>query len=411
VAEDAWPSIDLSHLGLDVDVAGCAERLARIARRLSAGRRIQQVGAEDHDRADAILERVLAVAGQGLADRLGATVQANLRRAPTDLERLVAAGVHIRLVKGAYVESMDRALPYGEATDIAYLHLAHRLAKADAPFALATHDGVLREALLAALGLHPVEQLLGVRLSTLDDLVARGVYADGHTSPSAQRGFGTGCVASPSPGAAEQQAVRGSAIIRAKSNVCACRHRPWGSGGAQKLARWCRRFEVAAAVFGAGLDDAEGIAPWVAGVEGALAPGLAGHITAGVVQDGAGVDDALTDGFERLARAQVDVTGVGSREGWVPVGDRIPAGQQNPIAIEVVASGGDPLAVGSEQRSVEHRRSVDVSDRHDHPKDPHELTRYRGAGVRLEVVRTAVEDGNEQACWQTSLITATAAEG
>ncbi len=102
-------------------------------------------------------------------------MQANLRRAPTDLERLVAAGVHIRLVKGAYVESMDRALPYGEATDIAYLHLAHRLAKADAPFALATHDGVLREALLAALGLHPVEQLLGVRPLTLDDLVARGV--------------------------------------------------------------------------------------------------------------------------------------------------------------------------------------------------------------------------------------------
>jgi len=72
LAEDAWLSIDLSHLGLDVDVAGCAERLARIARRLSAGRRIQ-VGAEDHDRADAILECVLAVAGQGLADRLGAT--------------------------------------------------------------------------------------------------------------------------------------------------------------------------------------------------------------------------------------------------------------------------------------------------------------------------------------------------
>ncbi len=172
--EDAWLSIDLSHLGLDVDLTGCTELLAAIAGQLSAGRRIQ-VGAEDRDRADAVLECVLSVAGRGLADRLGATVQANLRRAPADLERLIAAGVHIRLVKGAYVESTDRSLPYGEPTDVTYLHLAHRLAQADAPFALATHDGVLREALLAALGSRPVEQLLGVRPSTLDDLVARGV--------------------------------------------------------------------------------------------------------------------------------------------------------------------------------------------------------------------------------------------
>ncbi len=172
--EDAWLSIDLSHLGLDTDRSGCTEHLAAIAGQLNAARRIQ-VGAEDHDRADAVLKCVLTVAGQGLADRLGATVQANLRRTPADLERLIAAGVHIRLVKGAYVESKDRALPYGEATDIAYLHLAHRLAEADAPFALATHDGVLREALLTALGPRPVEQLLGVRPSTVDDLVARGV--------------------------------------------------------------------------------------------------------------------------------------------------------------------------------------------------------------------------------------------
>jgi proline dehydrogenase len=171
---DTWLSIDLSHLGLDVDPAGCADDLAAIAARLSAGRRIQ-VGAEDYSRADAVLACIEAVARQGLAGRLGATAQANFRRTPRDLERLVAAGVHIRLVKGAYVEPPDRALPYGEPTDIAYLRLAHRLAETRAQFALATHDGVLREALLAALGPQPVEQLLGVRSAILDDLVARGV--------------------------------------------------------------------------------------------------------------------------------------------------------------------------------------------------------------------------------------------
>jgi proline dehydrogenase len=102
-------------------------------------------------------------------------VQANLYRAPADLDRLLGAGVHVRLVKGAYVESATRALSYGEATDVAYLRLAHRLAEADGQFSLATHDGVLREALLASIGARPVEQLLGVRPSVLGELVARGV--------------------------------------------------------------------------------------------------------------------------------------------------------------------------------------------------------------------------------------------
>src|SRR5487761_1694391 len=57
----AWLSVDLSHLGLDVDPLGCADRLAAIAVRLSAGRRIQ-VGAEDHSRADKVLACVEAVA-------------------------------------------------------------------------------------------------------------------------------------------------------------------------------------------------------------------------------------------------------------------------------------------------------------------------------------------------------------
>lgn len=118
---------------------------------------------------------VLTVAGRGLADRLGGTVQANLHRAAGDLDQLVSAGAHVRLVKGAYVEPPERALPYGEATDIAYLRLAHRLAESDVPFALATHDGVLREALLTALGPRPIEQLLGVLPDVLDDLTARRV--------------------------------------------------------------------------------------------------------------------------------------------------------------------------------------------------------------------------------------------
>lgn len=172
--DGVWLSIDLSHIGLDLDRSRCAERLAEIARQLPAGRRIQ-VGAEDFDRADAVFECVLAAAGRGVADRLGATVQANFHRSDGDLERLVEAGLYIRLVKGAYVEPPAHALPYGEATDANYVRLAHRLGETDAEFALATHDEHLRETLLSALGPRPCEQLLGVRPEILGDLVSRGI--------------------------------------------------------------------------------------------------------------------------------------------------------------------------------------------------------------------------------------------
>lgn len=174
LAAGTWLSIDLSHLGLDIDPSGCADRLAAIAARLTGDRRVQ-VGVEDFSRTDAVLACVETVAGRGLADRLGATAPANFHRTPRDLERLVDAGVHVRLVKGAYVEPGERALPYGEPTDVAFVRLAHRLADRHASFALATHDGVLREALLAALGPRPVEHLLGVRPAVVDELVARGV--------------------------------------------------------------------------------------------------------------------------------------------------------------------------------------------------------------------------------------------
>ncbi len=170
---DAWLSLDLTHVALDSDPVGARDRLTDLTRSLPPGRRVQ-VGAEDAAHTDAVLACVLDVAGRGLADRLGATVQANLLRSAEDLDALSGAGVHVRLVKGAYVEASG-AYPYGEATDVAYLRLAHRLADAGVAWSMATHDGRLREALLLALGPVPVEQLLGVHPEVLDDLRKRRV--------------------------------------------------------------------------------------------------------------------------------------------------------------------------------------------------------------------------------------------
>jgi proline dehydrogenase len=170
---DVWLSLDLSHLALGTDAKLAAERLATIAAALPPGRRLQ-VGAEEATQTDAILGCVLDVAARGLADRLGATLQANLARSGRDLEALAASGVHVRLVKGAYVETTG-ALPYGEPTDIAFLRLGFELAERRVSWSAATHDGRLREALLLAHGSLMIEHLLGVRPDTLAELARRGI--------------------------------------------------------------------------------------------------------------------------------------------------------------------------------------------------------------------------------------------
>jgi len=176
-------SVDLSHLGVDQPGPAVQGRLERIVAALPAGCRIE-VGAEQERRANRILAVVLAVARGGGA--VSATVQANLKRSWADGQALAEAGVPIRLVKGAFLEDPQVARPRGEATDVAFLELAHGLHAGGAELALATHDPVLREALLRALPGLGVEMSLGVRSADATALARRGVpvriylpYGDG----------------------------------------------------------------------------------------------------------------------------------------------------------------------------------------------------------------------------------------
>jgi proline dehydrogenase len=169
---DASVALDPSHLGLDVSPALFRELLEQVASALPPGRRID-VGAEDGSRTEAALGVAAEAALAGIP--LQMTLQANLRRSGDDARALADAGIAVRLVKGAYVEPSARALRYGDETDLAYLRLARDLHGAGARLALATHDRVLREALLAMLGPVPVEMLLGVRERDARELVARGI--------------------------------------------------------------------------------------------------------------------------------------------------------------------------------------------------------------------------------------------
>ena len=165
-------SLDLSHIGVDEPGAAIRRRLERIAEALPAGARIQ-IGAERAERADRIIEVVLAMARAGLS--VSATAQANLKRSLADASRLAEAGVPIRLVKGAYAEDPAVAHARGEPTDLAFLQLAYELHCSKAELALGTHDPVLREALLHSLSGIGIEMLLGVRPADAHALAVRNV--------------------------------------------------------------------------------------------------------------------------------------------------------------------------------------------------------------------------------------------
>lgn len=166
-------SLDCSHLGLDQDPVGCRERVDRIASALPPGSRLQ-LGAEDSTRTDAILAIASGACAAGLP--IMATVQANLRRSPRDIEKLVQSHIPIRLVKGAYAEAPRIAHRLGPETDAAYVALAGRLVDLGADHSLATHNPVTLASLLTMGDESTIEFDLGVA-----DDDARRLVREGHS--------------------------------------------------------------------------------------------------------------------------------------------------------------------------------------------------------------------------------------
>jgi proline dehydrogenase len=160
-----------SHLGVDISPEFFRAQLERLIEALPPGARLQ-VSADESWRTQRTLDAAVALGAANAPVVM--TLQANLKRSRDDAERLIEAGTSVRLVKGAYLETHSVAHPWGEETDIAFVHLAHRLHSGGVPLSIGTHDPVIREALLAALPGIGVEMLLGVRTADARLLVDRG---------------------------------------------------------------------------------------------------------------------------------------------------------------------------------------------------------------------------------------------
>lgn len=138
-------SLKLTAIGLDLGDDVAVEQLTRILERAAAKSppvfvRIDMEGSPYTARTLRIFH-----AARTQFPHLGIVIQSYLRRTAADAEALAAAGAHVRIVKGAYLEPDEIAFQDKAEVDAAYTALIARLmadgARANGTYAaVATHD-------------------------------------------------------------------------------------------------------------------------------------------------------------------------------------------------------------------------------------------------------------------------------
>lgn len=139
---DANVSVKLTQLGLAFDLGLARASLTRIAEAATTVGTTVTVDMEDSRFTQSTVE--LYCTAQQETGNLGVCLQAYLHRTPEDLDRIIPLGGHIRLCKGAYVESPSIAFQGSDDVDAAFARLLERLMAAEGVRpAIATHDGRL----------------------------------------------------------------------------------------------------------------------------------------------------------------------------------------------------------------------------------------------------------------------------
>jgi proline dehydrogenase len=171
-------SLKLTQLGLDVDRASAVDNLRRILEH--AQDFFVRLDMESSQYTETTL-RIFETLWEQNYRNIGVVLQAELYRTQQDVERIIALGARIRLVKGAYREPASVAYPKKSDVDAAFAQLMKRLLVEATYPAIATHDeAMLREAQRYATEQHIAKErfefqmLYGIRRDLQASLVAQG---------------------------------------------------------------------------------------------------------------------------------------------------------------------------------------------------------------------------------------------
>lgn len=173
-------SIKLTQLGLDLsldDAGGNLRRILTLAREQGFFVRVDM---ESSAYVDATLTLVEQIWREGHTN-VGVVLQSALKRSEADLDRVLALGARVRLVKGAYKEPASVAYQSKAEVDAAYVRLLERLLPHGQFPAIATHDPVMiahARRIAAAAGLaasaFEYQMLYGVRRDLQASLAREG---------------------------------------------------------------------------------------------------------------------------------------------------------------------------------------------------------------------------------------------
>lgn len=143
-------SLKLTHMGLDVD-EGLARELvgglvAKAASMTPPGFvRVDMEGSPYTQRTLDFVHELHRMLGNG--NSVGTVIQAYMKRSESDVEKLLAEGIRIRLCKGAYKEPPNIAFESKADVDANYIKLMKILMKSGVYHGMATHDAnIIREA-------------------------------------------------------------------------------------------------------------------------------------------------------------------------------------------------------------------------------------------------------------------------
>ncbi|HZR42063.1 MAG TPA: proline dehydrogenase family protein [Ktedonobacteraceae bacterium] len=134
-------SLDLSHIGLVIDTDLALNNASMLAQAAHEAGIEVIIGMEGSERTTDILAVYRKLSGRFA--NVGITLQAYLYRTPADLASALEYPGRIRLVKGAYEEADNIALPRGVRLDATYRNLMEILLASGHSCSLATHDQVL----------------------------------------------------------------------------------------------------------------------------------------------------------------------------------------------------------------------------------------------------------------------------
>jgi proline dehydrogenase len=137
-------SVKLTQLGLDISGQLCRELLARLAQRAQQLNNFLRVDMEGSPYTERTIDLVLEMHRE--YPNIGTVLQSYLYRTEEDVKRLNAAGIRIRLVKGAYDEPATVAFPKKADVDARYESAMQELLLNGTYPAIATHDDRLIDA-------------------------------------------------------------------------------------------------------------------------------------------------------------------------------------------------------------------------------------------------------------------------